>query len=472
MSEPSLPRREVAEPARTARAPAPRVDSPLPPFLWTAVVLALVGGFALGGSLFLHQTAWRFPASQAHGHVQVFGWAGLLVLGVGLHFLPRLRGARLVAPGLVPWVLGLYASGLVVRLVAQPLAAFLPAVWPLLPLSGALEIAGAALAVGMLVATGRRGRPLRDATGLLPVLPYLVLAFTSLLVALVLNLAGLLVVGAPAPGALWQPLVPAPWDPLLVHLGLIGFLVPISLAMSVRTFPLYLRVKVPSTPALRATFAALLAGLVLRLAALAGGPLVLDALGRLLEGAALVAAAAVIDVPLLRTRAAVLAAAQARAIQHGGAPRPVLPPASDWRAADGLLRSAYAWLVAAAALLLVGAALSLAGAPAPPLDAERHALGAGFITLLIFGMGARLLPGFQGREHLVSARLVWATFWLGNAAALLRVGPLLWPWLLVLGGAPPTPPPAPVLALSGLLDAIAVAAFGWNLWQSYHTARR
>ncbi|HEY7063766.1 MAG TPA: hypothetical protein VII06_19965 [Chloroflexota bacterium] len=443
------------------------VDSPTPPFLWAASLLALVGGFGLGGALFLHQSAWRLAGTQAHGHVQVFGWAGLLVLGVGLHFLPRLRGARLVAPGLARWVLGLYAGGLVVRLVAQPLAAFVPAIWPLLPLSGALELGGAALAVGMLVATGRRGRPMRDATGLLPVLPYLVLAFSSVLVALALNLAGLLASGPPPAGAPWLPLVPAPWDPVLVHLGLVGFLVPISLAMSVRTFPLYLRVRVPSTGVLRATLAVLALGLALRLGAAAGGLAELDAVGRLLEGAALLGAAWVIDVPLVRTRAVVLAAARARALERGVAPRPLPPLTSDLRAADGLLRSAYAWLVVAAALLLVGGLLSLAGGPAPPLDAERHALGAGFVTLLIFGMGARLLPGFLGREHLASPRLVWTTFWLGNAAAILRVGPLLVPWVVALGGGAAKPPAAGLLALSGLLDTLAVAAFAANLWWTW-----
>jgi heme/copper-type cytochrome/quinol oxidase subunit 1 len=89
------------------------------------------------------------------------------------------------------------------------------------------------------------------------------------------------------------------------------------------------------------------------------------------------------------------------------------------------------------------------------------------VTLLIFGMGARLLPGFLGREHLASPRLVWATFWLGNAAALLRVGPLLVPWLLALAGGSAPPPATGLLALSGLLDTLAVAAFGWNLWRTF-----
>jgi uncharacterized protein involved in response to NO len=452
--------------ARAGDRPPPAA-SPTPPFLWAATLIALVGGFGLGGALFLHHTAWRFPAAQAHGHVQVFGWAGLLVLGVGLHFLPRLRGARLAAPGLARGVLALYSGGLVLRLVAQPLAAFMPAVWPLLPLSGALEVAGAALAIGMLVTTGRRGRPLRDATGLLPVLPYLVLAFTSFLVALLLNLVGLVAIGAPEPERPWLPLVPAPWGPPLVHLGLVGFLVPISLAMSVRTFPLYLRVQVPNTTALRVTLAVLVVGLGLRLVAIAGGLAAADVVARLLEGAALLAAAWALDMPLVRSRATVLATARARALQHGVAPRPLPPLASDLRGADALLRSAYTWLAIAAALLIAGALLSLAGAPAPPLDAERHALGAGFVTLLIFGMGARLLPGFSGREHVAHPRLVWATFWLGNAAALLRVGPLLVPWLLALAGGVPAPPSPHVLALSGLLDTAAVACFGWNLWRTW-----
>ena len=41
-------------------------------------------------------------------------------------------------------------------------------------------------------------------------------------------------------------------------------------------------------------------------------------------------------------------------------------------------------------------------------------------------MAIRMVPGFVGRK-LYSARLVWATVWLGNAAAVLRVLPLFLP---------------------------------------------
>ena len=69
-----------------------------PPFVWTAVMLALTAGFGLGRMLFaapvlgLPVGAWWPAAAQVHAHVQLFGWAGLMVLGVAFHFLPRLRG--------------------------------------------------------------------------------------------------------------------------------------------------------------------------------------------------------------------------------------------------------------------------------------------------------------------------------------------------------------------------------------------
>ena len=71
-------------------------------------------------------------------------------------------------------------------------------------------------------------------------------------------------------------------------------------------------------------------------------------------------------------------------------------------------------------------------------------------------MAVRLLPGFAGRK-LYSVRLVWATVWLGNAAALLRVAPLLLP----AGAAT-----SRLLALSGLLALAAIGCFGWNLWRT------
>ena len=80
----------------------------------------------------------------------------------------------------------------------------------------------------------------------------------------------------------------------------------------------------------------------------------------------------------------------------------------------------------------------------------------GTVTPPILGVGAHLLPGFA-RRPLRGQRLVWLTLALGNAGALLRVGPLLLP-------------DAPSAAVAGGLSAavggaglVAVVAFGVNL---------
>ena len=90
-----------------------------------------------------------------------------------------------------------------------------------------------------------------------------------------------------------------------------------------------------------------------------------------------------------------------------------------------LVASAYTWAILGGALLVIdGIAGALAlGAPFS-LDAARHSLAIGFIALLICGIAPRMAPGFSG-GHILSAKLVTATLWLGNSAAILRVGSLL-----------------------------------------------
>lgn len=422
-------------------------------FIWWAFALALTAGFAQGGVLFL-STALGWPAglawvagAQAHGHIQLFGWAGMFALGVGLYFLPRLRGSPPPAAGrvrLAAWVLG---GGLALRAISQSGAALAPAgslqsvLTVLLEVSGVLELLGAVLALNALRRSALAGPPLGSRAALLAVLPWLLLFAGALLLGLALNAAALLTVVEAG-----SVLVPANVDGAIVHLGFIGMIVPISVAISARTFPLYLRLRIPPQRVLDALFGTLVAGLLLRaLGATTWDEFLalLPDLGALLEGVALLGITAALDVPWRRT-----------ARRPPGQEEPLL---SEHRAAGWLITGAYAWL-AFAGVLLVASGLSGFGIlPRPPLDAERHALGPGFITLLIFGMGVRLLPGFTGRR-VRSPRLVWATVWLGYAAALLRVGPLL----LLPGG----PLRWWLLAVSGLLGAGAVACFFWNTWRT------
>ncbi|MCC7106113.1 MAG: NnrS family protein [Chloroflexi bacterium] len=439
-------RRPAAEQPRTVGERIPSL-----PFFWWAIGLALVAGFGQGAALFFAVASgqplalWWLAAVQAHGHVQLIGWAGMFALGVGLYFLPRLRGCPPPAPAAVRRAAQLLGVGLALRAIGQPLLA-LAASGPLglaaraaLGLSGLLELVGALLAVGALLRAARRGPPLASRAALVAVLPYMLAFFVALGLGLAMN--ALLMLEVAASGLALIPPVPAAE---LSHLGLIGMLVPISGGISARTFPLYLRLRVPPRGELTAIFAVLLVGFLLRAAGVGGlaGLEGLQPFGALLEGAALLGLVWVVDVPLRRTRRVPLG-------REG-------PPAPEIRPTTWLIVSAYGWL-AVTGLLLVGQALGGWGLlPAPPLDAERHAIGAGFVTLLILGVAPRLLPGFAGR-HLHSARLVWATVWLGNSAAVLRVAPLFLADSSLRAGLPGT---------AGLLDLAALVCLGWNLWKT------
>ncbi len=419
-----------------------------PPYIRASLVLAGTAGFSLGAALFaaselgLPLGPWWPAAAQAHGHVQVFGWAGLMVLGVGLHFLPRLRGTTLERQERARYVLALLVAGLVTRALSQPLLA-LPggAAAPLtvalracLIGSGVLELLGVSLALWLFTDLLRRGPPLRARAGLWPVLPFFLTAFAAYWLATALNLVGL-IAAAQATGAL----APDRIDRLINLIAFHGFLLPLSVAMSERTFPLFFRTPRPRLPLLRAGLALLLAGLIARVAGDLAGVERLAGLGEL-----------------------IMAAAIALFIYALGvfAPRRPLPrqPVRPFRDPIQLHAiSAYLWLAAVAVALAANGAAAFGLAITPvPLDAERHLLGAGFVTMLILGVGAHLLSSFANRRPR-SAALLWATLLLGNLTALLRVGPLVFPALFPDGG-------AIALPAAGITGLAALIIFSLNLF--------
>src|SRR5579883_1306009 len=106
------------------------------PVVKTALLMGACGGFVLATVLTVSPIfpvplgIWWEAVVQAHGHLQLYGWAGLFVLGVVLHFFPRLCGAPLAHARLLPWLLGMAIVGLVLRAIGQPLQAIMPApVW-------------------------------------------------------------------------------------------------------------------------------------------------------------------------------------------------------------------------------------------------------------------------------------------------------------------------------------------------------
>ncbi|HEY7782715.1 MAG TPA: hypothetical protein VIC85_21150 [Ktedonobacterales bacterium] len=467
----------AAKPAMTRRATARQHPFALvAPMLASALVLGIVGGFALATLLTVTRAlnvalgAWWTAAAQAHGHLQLYGWVGLFVLGVACYFVPRLRGAPLAGAGFVPWVLAALVSSLVLRGIAQPLVAATGAgVWRVaFALSAPLEAAALLGAVGMLAATLRAGPPLRSRPALWSILPFVAGAFVALGLAGLVNAANVFAAAATPTG-----IVPPAGDDLNVTLGLFGFLIPLALAMSARFLPMYAGLDAFPRGMLAPLAGAYLAGLALFAAGTAGGLApgawsgIVTGTGMLLVGGALVAFIAVFlkmmprrgRLPERVTRLAPSAEAAARVYRDR---------VSSDRGAYGpfvaLIASAYTWAAVGGVLLVVDGLASLFGGTPPiALDIARHSLAVGFIALLLCGVSQRMIPGFSGGT-IRSPALVLATLWLGNGAAVLRVGaPLLLPLAARAGGV--------ALAVDGIAFGLAgpvglalACCLAINLW--------
>jgi hypothetical protein len=129
-----------------------------------------------------------------------------------------------------------------------------------------------------------------------------------------------------------------------------------------------------------------------------------------------------------------------------------------------LVASAYLWALLGGALLLIDGLAELVGLSAPfAPDAARHSLALGFVALLICGIAPRMVPGFSG-GHIRSASLVTATLWLGNSAAVLRVGALLVAPLLNALGPAGSFLDALLFGLSGPLGLALAICLAVNLW--------
>ncbi len=455
------------------------------PYVYAALAIGLSAGFGLAAVLAaslafnLLPGAWWIASVQAHGHAQLFGWAGLFVLGVGLYFLPRLRGTTLARARLAPWALALLVCGISLHALCQPLLALIQtqgletSAWGVvsragLGLSGLVESVGVGMIVLMLVASYETGRPLLPDSPIVQVRPFLVTSIISLCVATIVN-------AFLALDAAWRGvfLYAAGWDDALTHLMIMGFILPMAFALSLRNLPLFMRLAFPPRREIRPILGSYVAGLALVLtgtnlertfAPLWG--ILAQGFGTLLEGAAVLAFIWSFDV-LLRRKQAWTTARTPPPPGYKETRKPTrknYPDYGEFGRFELLVVSAYWWLAFAGALMFVNGFWTLAMAPtlSPGLlfnpDIPRHAITIGFVSMLIFGMAARMLPGFSGKTQVASTRLVLATFWLGNAATLFRVAPLF---------APDVPLLRIALGSSGLIGWLAAACLAINLYWTW-----
>ncbi|MDD5559235.1 DUF542 domain-containing protein [Candidatus Methylomirabilis sp.] len=418
-----LPRAAVTVPA------APRPTRYVR-FFTASLLFALTFGSTLGALTLATLTLpWSFigglptdSAKVAHGYAQVFGFAALFVMGVAYHVIPRFKGAPLAAPGVASASFWLQAGG--VLAITLGILAGPPAVGPI-RLMGALALLAAASSFGWVVHHSlAAGAPTPERFE-----RYLRTGCAWLVIA-----AALAVVTASGIGSLQ----PAVWETALW-----GFGASWILGMSLRIVPVFLGLPPLSQRTSSVLFACYQLAVLAWVSVAVIETWALLPIARALAGAMLGLA-----VGAFLLRLGIFGPWENR------------PTVGD-RGYEKFMVSAYAWLLVALVCTPAWSAVAaLAGSstPALVLDFGRHAFTLGFLTQIIVGVAARLVPVFVGTP-LWSTGWRDVTFYLLNAAVVAR-------GLEVLVEVAGLSEAWAYISISGPLGVGAFAAFAVNVFMT------
>lgn len=395
---------------RPATQPRPSLDAgghTYPLFLMTALALALSVGVTSGIAAAMTGGGWGalrgepwLALVQTHGHVQLFGYLGLFVMGVALHVLPRFKGQPPPNRRLVVAIYAIVLSGVMLRASAQPHGqGFLR--W-MLGASALVELAGAALFAAVVARIFWRARAQRE-----PFDRY-VLAATAWFVASA-GINTYLTVRAALDG---QHLLNFAGDAALLEATVYGFVVLFVLGVSFRTLPFFLSLK-PAHGWLRdAALAAMLIALPVRVAAVWA-----PQFGRYgwAEPADRIAT--------FTLALGVAAATIALRVFEAAATEPMAAGAP--KTSRTVVQAAYAWLLAGISLDVYWRLRELEGGFTPfyAAGAIRHAFLLGFATLMIMAIAYRTVPVFSGRAVRWPSAVA-ASYAMVIAASALRVFPV------------------------------------------------
>lgn len=319
---------------------------------------------------------------QAHGHAQVLGWIGTFILGIGYYSIPKLRGG--IKPYRVwsAWLAGfIWMSGVLLRWLAN---VYLWHWRELLPVSAALELA----AFFMFFRAVSRHKLQKSGKAKMEMWVLVVIAGTlGLLATLLFNLGVCIWLATNST----SPALPQTLDQRFLVMAAWGFMVPFIWGFSAKWLPIFLGTRPPSLRLLVGSVTVYMLAIVLGLASL------------FRAATALILASSLLAIYALRILATPERPAKTSGI-HASFPF--------------FVRSAYIWLGIAASL---GVWAANAANPVGIWGASRHALTVGFVSMMVFTIGQRVLPAFSGMKILFSPILMFAGLILLSFGCTLRV---------------------------------------------------
>ena len=353
---------------------------------------------------------------QAHGQAQIFGWIGSFILGIGFYSLTKMKSTK-AFPARAGWVAWIFwTTGVLMRWIGGVTG---DAWRELLPISAGLQLAGF-LAFYLSV---RRHRPADTAAKDKAWVRLLACAMLAFLVALTVN--GWLLLDQATRGR--SPALSHVTDQQFIVLAVWGVLVPTIWAFNARWLPVFLGVRPPKQTALYAAYAFSVTGILatfLRFLPVA-------------EVAFLLAAVLAIDALGVWKRS--VKPAKLLNVHHSF---------------SSFVRLAYGWLLTSCMLAMIAVGRDFSGGI---WGASRHALTVGFVGVMVFAIGQRVLPAFCGM------RILWSTGLMGWSLYLLFAGCLLRVFAEPLAYGKIWAPAWSILPISAVAELAAVSLFALNL---------
>ncbi len=381
-------------------APPATLETPIyRPFALVALAVTLVAATPIGAiALFrLFAEVGPVPAIwlRLHAHLQIFDFAGVLIMGVGHHLILRFAHRPIRRPASASWILSLAVLGIGCRIAAAVAGGAAAGFWLI---SGIAETLAFAIFAVWVTANIRVAEPRFPSDWLMATGAWWFAA------ALAIETTGI----GWATAAGHDPAASTP-GPGLYTMGLYGGILGWVLGVAMRVVPMF----IPGRKVGR------MGGTLL--VALNGGVI----LNLLAEAWPLGSRPA--EILLGMADLGIVAALVAAGVAVGAwrpEPRLAITLHLD-RTEARFFRLAFACAGLAALGLFVGAVLTLAGTPPRGFlaDATRHLLTVGFMIGMICAMGFRFVPVIEGiRIALPGARGV--AFWALTLAVLLRTAEL------------------------------------------------
>ncbi|HKQ46595.1 MAG TPA: DUF1858 domain-containing protein [Phycisphaerae bacterium] len=422
-------------------------------FFKAGVVVVLTAGAVWGALLLLRIGANRaFTAISihdinAHGHAQIFGWVGLFVMGFAYQAFPRMRHTILWRPDLANLSFYLMVFGVFARAVGEPLFET-PMFRELALCAGMAELAAIGLFVAILLNTiVRSGKPLERHDA------YVLASLAFFVVQAVYDL-WLLYATTAAPTREALLAIIATYQAPLRDFQIHGFAMLMILGVGIRMFPPLFGLAAPGRKLVRNSFILLLAGVL--------GEAVFFILMRRTGDHQWAW-------PMYAAMILLAGASIALTLRWG-----LLAQPRERDRSTKFVRVAVAWLHTSMLMLvfapvymrviLPGAAsLSVSGQDAAALGfshayygAVRHAITVGFISMMILGMAAKVVPTLNGVD-IRGLRKLWLPFALVNIGCLMRVAFQI--------GTDFREAAYPIAGVSGLFEVSGIAIWGVHLWR-------